>query len=93
VNKQSTSHQSTGLNTKNVRLQKCGKHVLSNTITRKDIGVGCRHDMRPSIQLSNVSDGKLGLTMVRPSLQSTPEPPVLDPQPVVNMCARYAATS
>jgi len=27
-------------------------------------------------------ESKLGLTMVRPSLQSAPEPPALDPPPV-----------
>jgi len=40
--------------------------------------------MRPSVQLPSVSgvDSKLGLTVVRPSLQSAPEPPALDPPPV-----------
>jgi len=39
-----------------------------------------RHHMRPSVQLSSVSgvDSKLGLTMVKPSLQSAPELPALD---------------
>jgi len=36
--------------------------------------------MRPSVQLPSVSgvDSKLGLPVVRPSLQSAPEPAVLD---------------
>ena len=40
--------------------------------------------MRPSVQLPRVSvvDSKLRLTMVRSSLQSAPEPPVVDPPPV-----------
>jgi len=40
--------------------------------------------MWPSFRLLSVSgtDSKLGLTMVRPSLQSAPESPVLDPPPV-----------
>jgi len=48
------------------------------------LGADCRRDMRPSVQLSNASnvDSKLGLTVVRPSLQSAPEPPALDPPPV-----------
>ena len=46
--------------------------------------------MRPSVQLSSVSgvDSKLGLTVVRPSLQSAPEPPALDPPPVSKHYAR-----
>jgi len=40
-----------------------------------------RHDMRPSVPLPRVSrlgaDSKLGLTMVRPSLQSAPETPAV----------------
>ena len=49
--------------------------------TRKDVGAECRHDTRPSVQLPSVSgvDSKLGLTMVRPSLQSAPEPPIMTP--------------
>jgi len=52
--------------------------------TRKDAGAQCRHDMRPTVQLPTVVgvDSKLGLTMVRPSLQSAPDPPALDPPPV-----------
>jgi len=58
-------------------------HKLTNT-TRKDVGEECRHDMRPSVQLPSVSgvDSKLCLTIVRPSLQSTPEPSALVPPPV-----------
>jgi len=42
-----------------------------------DVGAECRHDMRPSIQLPSVSgvDSKLGLTMVRPGLQSSAREP------------------
>jgi len=49
--------------------------------------------MRPSVQLASVSGvhRKLGLTVVRPSMQSAPEPPVLDPPPVSIMYARYVA--
>jgi len=43
----------------------------------------CRHDMRPFIQLPSLSgDSKFGLTMVRPSLHSAPEPPALEPPPI-----------
>ena len=50
----------------------------------QNAGAECRHDMRPSVQLPSVSgvESKLGLTMVRRSLQSAPEPPELDPPPV-----------
>jgi len=43
-----------------------------------------RHDMRPSVLLPSVSgiDSKLGLTMVKPNLQSAPEPSALDLPPV-----------
>jgi len=53
-------------------------------MNKKDVGAECRHDMRPFVQLPSVSgvDSKLGLAMVRPSLQSVPEPPALDPPPV-----------
>jgi len=49
--------------------------------------------MQPSDQLLNVSsiDSKLGLTMIKPSLQSAPEPPALDPPQQVKINARYAA--
>jgi len=49
-----------------------------------DVGAECRHDARPSVQLPSVSgvDSKLGLTMVRPSLQSTTQPLALDPPPI-----------
>ena len=48
-----------------------------------DDGAECWHDMRPSVQLPSVSGvySKLGLIMVRLSLQSVPEPLALDPQP------------
>ena len=62
-------------------------YAASNTAkTRKDVGAECRHDMRPSVQLPSISgvDSKLGLTMVRPSLQSAPELLALDPPPVSN---------
>ena len=47
--------------------------------TRTDVGAEQRHDMQPSIQLPSVSgiDNKLGLIMVRPSLQLAPELPEL----------------
>jgi len=56
----------------------------------KNVDDECRHDMRPSIQLSSVSgvDSKLGLTMVRCSLQSVPELPALDPPPLSKHDAR-----
>ena len=56
----------------------------------KNVDDECRHDMRPSIQLSCVSgvDSKLGLTMVRCSLQSVPELPALDPPPLSKHDAR-----
>jgi len=40
--------------------------------------------MRPSVQLPSVSgvESKLGLTVVRPNLQSAPESPALDPPSV-----------
>jgi len=40
--------------------------------TRKDLGVECRHDIRPAV---------LGVTTVRSSFQSGPEPPALEPPP------------
>jgi len=44
--------------------------------------------MLQSAQLPSVSgvDSKLGLTMVRPSLQSAPEPPALDPPRISKSC-------
>jgi len=66
-------------------------HIKKHTIllqqfsikTRTDVGADSRHNMLPSVQLPSVSgvDSKLGLTMVRTSLQSAPEPTALDPQP------------
>ena len=62
---------------------------------RKDAGAECRHDMRPSVQLPSVSgaNSKLGLTMVRSSLQSAPELPALYSPPVSKrvrqMCGNY----
>jgi len=45
--------------------------ALTFPIRRKDVDAECRHDMWPFIQLPSISgaDSKLGLTMVRPSLQ------------------------
>ena len=56
---------------------------------RKDVGAEFRRDMRPPVQLPSVSyaDSKLGLTMVRPSLPSVPEPPALD-LPSINKYVR-----
>jgi len=43
----------------------CSSDVYIITITRKDDGAKCQLDMRPFVQLRNVSgaDSKLGLTM------------------------------
>jgi len=49
-------------------------------ITRKDVDAECRHDMRPSVQMTSVSG--VVLTMARPSLQSAPEPLALVPPPI-----------
>jgi len=66
--------------------QSSDQHLATTAIiqqalrTRKDVGTERRHDMWPSIQFPSVSgiDSKLGLTMVKLSLQSTPRPPALD---------------
>jgi len=57
---------------------KTRKHVVGH------VGAECRHDMRSSVQLPSVSDvdSKLGLAVVRPSLQLVPEPLALHPLPV-----------
>ena len=46
--------------------------------------------MRPSVQLSSVSniDIRLSLTLVRPNLQSAPELPALDPPLVISKHVR-----
>jgi len=46
--------------------------------TSKD-GAECRHDMRPSVQLPT---SQALIVNGQASLQSTPEPPELDPPPV-----------
>jgi len=54
-------------------------HIFMSSKTRKDVAAECWHHMRPSIQrLGSGADSKLGLTMVRPGLQSAPDSPVLD---------------
>jgi len=52
--------------------------AVSNENNKKHIGDKCRHNMRPSVQLPSISgtgggsdaNSKVGLTMVKPSLQS-----------------------
>ena len=66
------------------------KAAATAVSTRKDVGAKYRHNMRLSVQLSSASgvDSKLGLTMVRSSLQPAPELPALDRPPVSKKAVR-----
>ena len=72
-------------------MHSCRRSLVIIIITRKeDVSAECRHDMRPSFQVPGVSGvgSKLGLAMVRPSLQRAHKPPALDLPPVSKLDAR-----